>query len=262
MPICFVIQPFDAGKFDKRFDDVYTHAIKAAGLEPYRIDRDPRVDILIEGIENGIRNAAICLADITTDNPNVWYELGYAFAVGRPVVMVCSQERTTQKYPFDIQHRVVINYKSEAPSDFNELQTILTTKIMALLDKVDALGQIAESEQVAPTQGMSQPELIVLAILAGDAGLPGIGTSLWSLKKDAERSGLTSIGFSLAFRRLIAKDLIKSFEANGQNDEVYDAACLTDNGWSWIERNESLFILRKFAHSEIDGLKLEEEIPF
>jgi hypothetical protein len=30
MAICFVIQPFDAGKFDKRYQDVYAPAIVAA----------------------------------------------------------------------------------------------------------------------------------------------------------------------------------------------------------------------------------------
>lgn len=39
---CFVIQPFDKGKFDKRFDDVLAPAIAAAGLEAYRVDRDPK----------------------------------------------------------------------------------------------------------------------------------------------------------------------------------------------------------------------------
>jgi len=37
MPNCFMIQPFDSGKFDKRFDDVYVPAIEAAGLEAYRV---------------------------------------------------------------------------------------------------------------------------------------------------------------------------------------------------------------------------------
>ena len=66
MPTCFVIQPFDSGKFDKRFDDVYKPAIEAAGLDAYRVDRDPKVEIAIEAIEEGIRNSAICLADVTT----------------------------------------------------------------------------------------------------------------------------------------------------------------------------------------------------
>ena len=84
MPTCFVIQPFDdGGKFDKRFQDNLQPALKDAGLDAYRVDLDPSVDVPIDAIESRIRDAAICLADITTDNPNVWYELGYAFAVGR-----------------------------------------------------------------------------------------------------------------------------------------------------------------------------------
>lgn len=115
MPVCFVIQPFDSGKFDKRFDDVYKPAIEAAGLEAYRVDRDPGVEVPIDGIEDGIRTATICLADITTDNPNVWYELGFAYDAGRPVVMVCSKERPDKRYPFDIQHRTIIPYGADSP---------------------------------------------------------------------------------------------------------------------------------------------------
>jgi hypothetical protein len=35
MPTCFVIQPFDSGKFDKRFKETFAPAIVAAGFEPY-----------------------------------------------------------------------------------------------------------------------------------------------------------------------------------------------------------------------------------
>ena len=71
MAICFVIQPFDDGKFDKRFVDIFAPAIKAAGLEPYRVDQDPAVEIPIDAIEDRIKAASVCLAEITTDNPNV-----------------------------------------------------------------------------------------------------------------------------------------------------------------------------------------------
>lgn len=258
MPTCFVIQPFDSGKFDKRFDDVYVPAIEAAGLEAYRVDRDPGVEVPIEAIEEGIRNAAVCLADITTDNPNVWYELGFAFATGRPVVMVCSNERTSGKYPFDIQHRTVINYKPESPSDFDGLKAALGKKIKALLNKTEALRQIAESNQIAPTHGLTQTELMVLAILAGDTALPNAATTVYSLKEDSERSGLTSIGFSLAFRRLAAKKLVELMEEYDENrDQVYSMTRLTDAGWNWIENNESLFVLKKPSPKS-----LEDEIPF
>jgi hypothetical protein len=49
--LCFVIQPFDSGKFDKRFEDVYRPAIEAAGLDAYRVDLDPGVDVPIDAIK-------------------------------------------------------------------------------------------------------------------------------------------------------------------------------------------------------------------
>ena len=179
MAICFVIQPFDAGRFDKRFQDVYAPAIIAAGLEPYRVDRDPSVEVPIESIEDGIRNAAVCLADITTDNPNVWYELGFAFAAGCPVLMICSDERVALRYPFDIQHRTILIYGTDSPSDFEKFKAELTSRLGALMKKGEALRQIAASQQVAPNHGLGQPELSVLAVLAGETSLPGSACSMW-----------------------------------------------------------------------------------
>jgi hypothetical protein len=260
MPICFVIQHFDSGRFDKRFGDVYKLAIDAARLEAYRVDRNPNVEVPIEAIKDGIKNAAVCLADITTDNPNVWSVLGSAFAFGRPVVMVCSEECTNHRYPFDIQHRTVFNYSVEAPTDFDRLRASLTEQVQALLNKKDALRQIAESEQVATTRGLSQPELMVLANLAGDTALSGTSESLYSLKSSSEQSGLTPIGFSLAFRRLLAKQLVETVQAIDDQHGPYEAACLTDLVWEWVESNASLFVLSKKAkRSDFD--ELDDDIP-
>ena len=115
MPTCFVIQPFDASKYDKRFEDVYSPAIIATGLEPYRVDRDPGVDVPIDAIEGGIRSAALCLPDITSDNPNVWYELGFAFATGPPVVMVCSDERTARSILSIFSTELLFHIRSSHP---------------------------------------------------------------------------------------------------------------------------------------------------
>ncbi|MCT4493109.1 nucleoside 2-deoxyribosyltransferase [Bosea minatitlanensis] len=93
MSRCFVIQPFDGSAFDARFDEVIAPAIKAAGLEPYRVDRDPSVSIPIQDIADGIRNSVLCVADISIDNPNVWFELGYAISANKEVVMICSDAR-------------------------------------------------------------------------------------------------------------------------------------------------------------------------
>jgi hypothetical protein len=262
MPTCFVIQPFDSGKFDKRFKETFAPAIIAAGFEPYRVDGDPRADVLITSIEDGIRSAAVCLADITMDNPNVWFELGFAFAVNRPVVMACSNERTG-KYPFDIQHRAVIPYKTEAQSDFKILSDAIIERLRAVAERGQTLQQIAEAEPVAPVSGLSQIELTILAVAAG-AALPRVGFSLWSVKSDAEKLGLSDVGISLALRRLWQKQFLEEAWVEEHGNEAYKGAAISSTGWDWIDANEDSFMLRrtpkgrKPVTTEIN----DDDIPF
>ena len=245
-------------KFDKRFEDVYKPAVVAADVEPYRVDRDPGVDIPIDAIEDGIRNAAVCLADITTDNPNVWYELGYAFATGCPVVMVCSEERAGKKYPFDIQHRAVISYGVDAPSDFEKLRQDITARIKSLLAKGDTLRKMAKAEQVAPVEGLSQIELLVLAAAAGNAFSHEDGASLYAVRRDAEGAGMTNIGFSLGIRGLCAKGFVDiTEEEDSDGPGTYQVLTVTEIGWNWIESNKSKFVLFKREESHPD-----DDIPF
>ena len=120
MATCFVIQPFDEAN-DRRYEEVYKPALEAAAVTPYRVDRDPSIAVPIDSIENKIREADISLADITTHNPNVWYELGFASATGRPVVMIC-ERAAFPKLPFDLQHRLVVKYATASPTDFERLK--------------------------------------------------------------------------------------------------------------------------------------------
>jgi hypothetical protein len=242
MQTCFVIQPFDKGKFDKRFVDVYKPAIEAAGFEAYRVDQDDGVLVPIESIERGIRQAAVCLADITADNPNVWYELGFAYAAKRPVVMVCSEERTGKKYPFDIQHRAIIPYLADAPSDFNLLRDAITNKITAVANREAQLEQYAESTLVAPIRGLSQPEVLVLAVVASAVSMPDGAISVGFARKDAEIAGITTMGFNVAVRRLERRGFaLFSERFDEDSHESYSVVQLTDDAWTWIDDNETQF---------------------
>jgi hypothetical protein len=90
MVTCFVIQPFDAGKFDGRYKDTFKPAIEAAGFEAYRVDKDPSVSIPIEQIEKGIRKRSYA-SRITWAKEEgrsaVHYERDFLCAQGTPRVV-------------------------------------------------------------------------------------------------------------------------------------------------------------------------------
>lgn len=52
------------------------------------------------------------IAELTLRNPNVYYELGIAHALKKPVVLVCSNE---EDVPFDLKHIRVIYYNIYDP---------------------------------------------------------------------------------------------------------------------------------------------------
>jgi hypothetical protein len=208
----------------------------------------------IDSIEKGIRQAAVCLADITADNPNVWYELGFAFAVGTSVVMVCSEDR--KKYPFDIQHRSIILYLADAPSDFDKLRASLTAKIATIVKQEAAWEKMAAESPVTLHHGLSPQEILVLAIIAGEAYMPDSAPSVDTVKRGAERAGVTNMGFNLAVRRLLQKKFLREQELyDGHNGESYPGLAVTEVGWQWIDANETQFVLMRSENKE-------GEIPF
>jgi len=242
---CFVMQPFDQGVFDQRYEDVLAPAIRDAGLEPYRVDQDPKVSIPIQDIEAGIRDAAICLAEITHDNPNVWFELGYAIACGKEVVLVCSKERTT-KFPFDVQHRTIITYPTGSPRDFKKLQADITTRIIAYLQKAETLSAVAEISKVTKFEGLEQHEVVCLAALAENLEHPEDHASVFLIKRDMEASGFTKVASTLALASLLKKELVEQAQyRDTQVDEFYTGYKLTESGWTWILANKDKFVLRK-----------------
>lgn len=47
---------------------------------------------------------------------------------------------------------------------------------------------------------------------------------------------------------------------NDERGDMYKAAMLTDEGWRWIEENESKFVLRKPPKG--DQNDIDDDIPF
>lgn len=245
MGTCFVMQPFDSGVFDQRYEDVLAPAIRDADLVPYRVDRDPKVSIPIEDIEFGIRESDICLAEITQDNPNVWFELGYAIACGKEVVLVCSKDRTT-RFPFDIQHRTIISYPTGSPRDFKKLQTDITEKLKAYLKKAETLSTLSEISKTTSIEGLDAHEVVCLAAIAENIEHPQDRASTYQIKRDMEQSGFTKVASTIAIATLLKKAYLAQHDLyDHESDAPYTAYSLTDLGWAWVFANQSKFLLVK-----------------
>jgi hypothetical protein len=99
--------------FDSKFDDIYKFGIKKAcedcGAYCERVDEQIFVESMIERIYNQISKADIIIADMTGRNANVFYEVGYAHALGKTVIMLTQE---ADDIPFDLKHYQHIIYGS------------------------------------------------------------------------------------------------------------------------------------------------------
>ena len=109
---CFVVMPFEAPQGDY-YAKIYEPAIQKAGLTPVRADTEIfGSGKIMDQIWAGINEAKVLVAELTTRNANVFYELGLAHALEKPVVLVSSNE---DDVPFDLHHIRVIYYELTDP---------------------------------------------------------------------------------------------------------------------------------------------------
>lgn len=255
---CFVMQPFDRSVFDKRYDDVLEPAIQDAGLEPYRVDRDPSVSIPIDEIESGIKQSEICLAEITTDNPNVWFELGFAIAVPKEVVLICSDERKT-KFPFDVQHRSIIKYKTESPQDFQKLRKDVSQRIKAVLKKQEEIGKASRISPVRETKGLVPHEIVALVTVMQNSFISMEGVSANTIKVDMNKAGFTDIAVGLALKSLREKAMLQLETEHDYQGYEYPAYRVTPDGEQWLFDNQDKLVLREESPPTS---KSSDDIPF
>lgn len=105
-PFAFVLMPFAAG-----YDDVYHVAIRAAceeaGAYAERVDQQIFSGNILERVFNQIAKADLIVADMSERNANVFYEVGYAHALGKTTILLT---RRADDIPFDLQQYPHIVY--------------------------------------------------------------------------------------------------------------------------------------------------------
>jgi hypothetical protein len=128
---CFVMQPF-APPLGDYYEKIYKPAIEKAGLKAFRADADIfGTGKIIDQVWRGISAAKVLIAELTTRNPNVFYELGLAHALKKPVILISADEKDV---PFDLQHIRVVYYDKSDPFWGEKLLDKVAEKIASAVE--------------------------------------------------------------------------------------------------------------------------------
>ena len=126
-PFCFVMMPFREEEFPQR---IYTEVIEpfvrsVFKVSCYRVDEDHLPDRIDNKIYTGILRSSFIVAEVTSLNPNVFYEIGLAHMLERDCIILT--QRHISEVPFDISRIRAEHYKTD-----DELRSILQKSISAL----------------------------------------------------------------------------------------------------------------------------------
>ncbi len=113
---CFVIMPFrpELGYLYRQVKQYLEQAFP--GISVVRGDDQALTVPLLQKIADYIRQADVVLADCSGRNPNVFYELGLAHALEKPVVLITSDP--VEQAPADIRAFEFISYAALEPDKF------------------------------------------------------------------------------------------------------------------------------------------------
>ena len=140
-PLCFVLMPFGrkadaAGRmvdFDAVYRDLIAPAIEAAHMQPLRADEEVTGGIIHQPMYERLILCEYAVADLTTANANVFYELGLRHAVREWSTVLIFAAGGSQ-LPFDVAPLRGMPYGLTAagtPDRIDECRALLVSKLTA-----------------------------------------------------------------------------------------------------------------------------------
>lgn len=122
----FIIMQMGRAEYDE-VRDVIKKVCLGFGIEAVRADDIEHQKKITDVVLERIRTAQFLIADLTGERPNVYYEVGYAHALGKEPIMY---RRSRTRLHFDLS-----DYNVPAYKDIANLEAKLTRRLRALLNK-------------------------------------------------------------------------------------------------------------------------------
>lgn len=126
--LVFILTPFNPN-YKSQYEAIKDTA-ESLGFIASKGDDDLRSRSILRHIIKQIMKSRIVIANISSRNPNVFYELGIAHAIGKPVLMI---SETLIDLPFDINSTRIMTYQNE-----EELKNRLRNWMVHTLSEIPA----------------------------------------------------------------------------------------------------------------------------
>lgn len=270
MPNCFVIMPIttpeavlpqygnDSDHFIHVLEHLFGPAVSEAGLttiEPIA----KGADVIQARIIKHLESAELVLCDISTLNPNVFFELGCRTALNKPVCYV--KDDLTRRIPFDtgiINHHTYLS--SLAPWTLKQEIMALATHIRSSLERSANRNMLWEyfglqtSAHPAPARG-SEGERLEYLIMQVE-GLKKSVQEQESRAPETTSSGYTGGSANVARTTIFVDDWIKTLESARNELDLLQRLARTDP--EYAESSYSTYRIQ----SQYDNLTtLMEKLP-
>ena len=137
---CFVIMPFGPS-YQTEYERIIRPAVEESGLLSIRADEIYSRPQITADIWKSLRSARIVIAELTGRNTNVFYEVGLAHALGKPVIIITRNE---DDVPFDLKALRYLFYNIDDPFWGENLKKALVDMFKKLLQEQE-YGTVFES---------------------------------------------------------------------------------------------------------------------
>ncbi|MCG8605923.1 hypothetical protein MJD09_13150 [bacterium] len=134
--VVFAAMPF-ARKYDDTFFVAMTHAAKKVGAICKRVDRTEFTGDVVQEVRRLIALSVAVIVDLSESKPNVLYEAGYAHALSKPSVHICSSP--LDELPFDVRNWNTLPYSIGQTSG---LRDPLTRRLKAAITRSERLANL------------------------------------------------------------------------------------------------------------------------
>ncbi len=124
----FFVCPLENEEVKHNYEFVIKPAVRQFQFEIQKADEISHTGTITDAILTSINRSRFLVADLTDAKPNCYYEVGYAHALGKPVIILAKNSTTRH---FDIS-----TYKWNFWADYKDLKTKFETELRATLRSI------------------------------------------------------------------------------------------------------------------------------